>query len=59
LAGEIFPKAQVEGVGRIVEYEDDAGPLTAEDVEAGVVGGPQGHAVLSALVATSGRQWGR
>jgi hypothetical protein len=51
--GKYSPKAQVEGVGWVVLHRDDAEP--AEDVEAGVVGGPQGDAVLSALVATSGR----
>jgi len=52
-AWEIFIKAEVEGVGWVVLHQDGAGP--AEDVEAGVVGGPQGRAVLPALVATSGR----
>ena len=53
LAWEIIIEAEVEGVGRIVQDQDGAGP--AEDVEARVVGGPQGDAALSALVATSGR----
>ena len=55
LAREIFPKAQVEGVGRVVLHQDGTGPLAAEDVEAGVMGGPQGDAALPALAATSGR----
>ena len=48
-------EAQVEWVGRFVLHQNDAGPLAAEHVEARVVGGPQGDAALSALVATSGR----
>ena len=57
LRGRDLPKQRWKGSA--ILHEDDAGP--AGDVEAGVVGGPQGDAALSALVATSGRQrrqWG-
>ena len=47
VAWEILPNAEVEGVGRVVHNQDDAGP--AEDVEAGVVGGPQGDATPPSL----------
>jgi hypothetical protein len=47
LAWEMFPKAQVEGVGRVVQHQDGAGP--AEDVEAGIAGGPQGDAAPPGL----------
>ena len=51
LRGKYFPKHRWKGSA--VLHQDGAGP--AEDVEAGVVGGPQGDVALSALVATSGR----
>jgi hypothetical protein len=51
LPGKYSPKHRWKG--SVVLHQDDAGP--AEDVEAGVVGGPQGRAVFSALVATGGR----
>ena len=47
LAQEIFTEAEVEGVGRVVQNQDGAGP--AEHVEARVVGGPQGDTSFHAL----------
>jgi len=53
LPGKYSPKHRWKGSA--VLLQDGAGKLVAEDVEAGVVSGPQGDAVLPALVATSGR----
>jgi hypothetical protein len=51
LPGKYSPKHMWKG--SVVLHQDSAGP--AEHVEARVVGGHQGYAVLPALVATSGR----